>query len=525
MTTFAAADEAAGLIPDGAAVMVDGSGGGVNEPAAVLRAIEERFLRGDGPRDLTVLHVSGVGDGHGGGIDRFAHQGLVRRVIGGHWGWSPRMQAMAVEEAIEAYCLPQGVLSHLMREAAARRPGLVTTVGLGTFVDPRVDAGRLNKSAKEDLVEVVSLAGDEYLFYRTIPIDVALIRGSVADEDGNITMDDEGLFAETLSTAQAAKNSGGIVIAQVREVVPARSLDRRRIKVPGILVDAIVVDPTQPLSNATAADPTLTGAARSGADADSRPRATPMPLGVRKVIARRAARELAEGDVVNLGFGMPDGVAAVLDEEGLAAKVTFSVEQGHIGGVPAIGTDFGLVRDADATIDAGYQFDWIDGGGVDVAVLSFAQVDAAGNVNVGRFGDRIPGVGGFINIAQGARRVVFVGTLVAGRGRYDIGDGRISVPADGAKKFVARVEQISFAAASATAKDQPIRYVTERAVFELTRDGPLLTEIAPGVDIRADVFDHMGFTPKVHPKLRTMDPAIFTDKVLNLTLRKGQAHE
>jgi len=525
MTVCVTADEAAELIPDGAAIMVDGSGGGVNEPAMVLRAIEERFLRGGGPRDLTVLHVSGVGDGHGGGIDRFAHRGLVRRVIGGHWGWSPRMQALAVEEAIEAYCLPQGVLSHLMREAAAHRPGIVTMVGLGTFIDPRVDGGRLNTSAKEDLVELISLRGREYLFYPSIPIDVALIRGSVADENGNITMDDEGLFAETLSTAQAAKNSGGIVIAQVHEIVRARSLDRRRVKVPGILVDALVADPRQQLSNATDADPTLTGAGRTDTDPTARPSAARMPLGVRKVIARRAAQELAEGDVVNLGFGMPDGVAAVLDEENLAAKVTFSVEQGHIGGVPANGTDFGLVRDADATIDAGYQFDWIDGGGIDVAVLSFAQVDAVGNVNVGRFGDRIPGVGGFINIAQGARRVVFVGTLVAGHDRYEIGDGRVSVPAGGARKFVQRVEQISFAAASATAINKPVSYITERAVFELTEDGPLLTEIAPGVDVRADVFEHMGFVPKVHPKLRTMDKAIFTDKVLALRLRKGQVNE
>ncbi len=514
MSVVRSAAQAATMIPDGATVMVDGSGGGVNEPTVVLRAIEERYLRGDGPHNLTVMHISGVGDGDGGGIDRFAHRGMTRRVIGGHWGWSPRMQTLAAENAIEAYCLPQGVLSHLMRETAARRPGLVTKVGIATFVDPRVDGGRLNEAARDDLVDVVSLAGDEFLFYRSIPVDVALIRGSVADERGNITMDDEGLFAETLSTAQAAKNSGGVVIAQVRELVAAGSLDPRRVKVPGILVDAVVVDPNQRLSVATLADPALTGASRRR---DRVPSPSRIPFDVRKVIARRAAGELRESDVVNLGFGMPDGVAAVLDEEGLSEAVTFTIEQGHVGGVPAGGTDFGLARYPEASIDAGYQFDWIDGGGIDIAVLSFAQVDAAGNVNVGRFGSRAPGVGGFVNISQGARRVVFVGTFVAGHDPYEISDGRIKVPAAGAAKFVQKVEQISFAASTANGK--PVHYVTERAVFELTPDGPVLTEIAPGVDLKADVLAHMGFVPRVSPNLRVMNPSLFTDSLLSLQLR------
>src|SRR4051794_9385988 len=435
------ADEAATLVSSRSTVLVDGSGGGVNEPVAVLAGLERRFVDSRQPSDLTLVHISGMGDGHGGGIDRFAHDGMVRRVVGGHWGWTPRMQQLAVENRIEAYCLPQGTLSHLMRDIAAGRPGAVSAVGLGTFVDPRHGGGRLNAAAKHDLVELVTLAGRDWLFTPAFRVDVAIIRGTVADTDGNLVMDGEGLFAETLAAAQAARNSGGIVIAQVRSLAAAGSLDPRRVRVPGILVDALVIDRDQRLSFATADDPYLTGELRAPAATHA-----PMPLSVRKVIARRAALELRGGDVINLGFGMPDGVAAVLAEEGAQADVTFTVEQGHVGGVPAGGSDFGMAVNPAATLDAGAQFDWYDGGGLDVAVLSFAELDADGNVNVSRFGNRIPGVGGFINISQGARRLVFVGTFLAGRATYEIGGDRpITVPETGTPKLVEAIEQISFA--------------------------------------------------------------------------------
>ena len=510
------------LVPDGATVLVDGSGGGVNEPAAILRAVEDRFTGQGHPRDLTVVHVSGMGDGHGGGIDRFAHPGMVRRVIGGHWGWTARMQEMARREEIAAYCLPQGTLSHLLRDIAAGRPGAISEVGLGTFVDPRHGGGRLNASAADDLVHLVELGGREVLFTPAFPIDVAIVRGTCADTRGNITMDGEGLLAETLSAAQAARNSGGIVLAQVRQIVQAGTLDPRRVRVPGILVDAVVADPGQRLSFARRDDPFLTGALRAPATSPQ-----PMALSERKVIARRAALELRAGDVINLGFGMPDGVAAVLAEEGADRAVTFTVEQGHIGGVPAGGSDFGMCLNPDASLDAGHQFDWYDGGGLDVAVLSFAQVDAAGNVNVGKFGGRIPGVGGFVNISQGARRLVFVGTLVAGHGyRVGLGDRPIEVPPSGGCKMVADVEQVSFSADRALGAGKPVNYVTERAVFRLTHSGLELTEIAPGLDLDSDVLAHMGFKPAISPDLRRMDLRCFRPERMSLVLEPagGGAH-
>jgi propionate CoA-transferase len=494
------AEQAVELVPPCATVLVDGSGGGVNDPDLLLAALEQRFLATKQPVDLTLVHPAGIGDGRGGGTDRFAHEGMVRRVIGAHWGWSPRLQDMARRELIEAYCLPQGVMSHLLRATAAGGPGVVTQIGLGTFVDPRIDGGRLNGRATESLVEVLELHGREWLLYRTLPVDVAIIRASWADPDANLVMDDEGVYAEALSAAQAAKNSGGIVLAQVKSV--RERVDPRRVKVPGVLVDAVAVHPRQRLSLATQFDPTLTGQRPAAADG-----LEPMQLSVRKVIARRAAAELRDGDVVNLGFGMPDGVASVLFEAGAADRVTFTLEQGQVGGIPATGSDFGLARNQSAIVDAGYQFDWYDGGGLDVAVLSFAQVDRAGNVNVSKFGGRLPGIGGFVNISQGARRVVFVGTFTAGREQQ-------------LRKFVDAVEQISFSATYARQREQPVTYVTERAVLELSDDGLVLTEIAPGVDLERDVLGQMDFAPRIAGELREMDPRLFADSAYDLTLAR-----
>lgn len=512
--------DAAAMVADGATVLVDGSGGGVNEPAAVLSGLQARFLADGHPRNLTLVHVSGMGDGQGGGVDRFAHPGMVKRVIGGHWGWSEPMQELARTEQIEAYCLPQGTLSHLLREIAGHRPGVISAVGLGTFVDPRLGGGRLNASAVEDIVELVELRGREWILVPSFPIDVAIIRGTRADTDGNLTMDGEGLLAETLSAAQAARNSGGVVIAQVREVVSAGTLDPRRVRVPGVLVDALVVDPAQRLSHRTADDPFLTGELRAPSAAR-----TPMPLSVRKVIARRAALELRRGDVINLGFGMPDGTAAVLAEEGLDDQVTFTVEQGHVGGVPAGGSDFGMCVNPAACLDAGHQFDWYDGGGLDVAVLSFAQLDARGNVNVGRFGSRLPGVGGFVNISQGAKHLVFVGTFVVGGDYHIDGTAPITVPGGGRPKLVDTVEQISFSAEHALAAGQTVSYITERAVFELTARGLQLTEIAPGLDLTTDILDHMEFKPMISPELATIDPRCYRPELMELRLdqRTGEA--
>lgn len=509
MPDFCSSADAARLIPDGATVLIDGSGGGVNDPDLFLSQVEQRFLTEGAPRDLTVIHVSSMGDAQGGGIDRLAHVGLVKRVIGGHWAWSPRMQRLAVEERIEAYCLPQGTLSHLLRAVAGGGPGVISPVGLGTTIDPRHQGGRLNAAAKADLVEVIELAGREWLFTKAFPIDVAVIRGSHSDELGNISMADEGLLAETLSAAQAARNSGGLVIAQVRERVAALSLPPRSVRVPGVLVDAVVEEPEQRLSHATRESRFLTGQARVTGSGPA-----PMPLGVRKVIARRAAEELCAGDIVNLGFGMPDGVAAVLAEEGLGDQVVLTVEQGHVGGIPVGGSDFGMALNPWATLDAGHQFDWYDGGGIDVAVLSFAQVDSDGNVNVGRFGDRISGVGGFINISQGARRVVFVGTAAVRAQVAVDGASGVKVLREGAPKFIEQVEQISFSGKRALERHQEVLYVTERGVFELSPGGLRLIEIAPGIDLARDLVPIIGARFRVAEDLREMDPAYFLESRL-----------
>lgn len=423
------------------------------------------------------------------------------------------MQLLAVQEKIEAYCLPQGTLSHLLREIAGHRPGVISSVGIGTTVDPRQQGGKLNASAVDDLVEVVNLGGREWLFTPSFPIHVAIIRGTRADTKGNITMEEEGLLAETLSAAQAAKNSGGLVIAQVRELVEEGTLDPRLVRVPGVLVDALVVEPAQRLSFATHRDSYMTGEQRAPSTAHA-----PMSLNARKVIARRAALELRSKDIINLGFGMPDGVGSVLAEEGILGQVTFTVEQGHIGGTPVGGSDFGMAINPQASIDAGHQFDWYDGGGLDIAVLSFAQLDQFGNVNVGRFEGRIPGVGGFINISQGAKRLVFVGTMVVG-GAYEVGgDIPITVPEAGKHKLVKEVEQISFSATQAISSGQPVTYVTERAVFVLTEDGIELTEIAPGLDLEQDVLAHMDFRPRISDELSEMDGRLFANRCMGLTL-------
>jgi propionate CoA-transferase len=506
-TKLMSAREAVDRIPIDAVMVVDGSGGGVNQPDAILNALAQRFSETASPSGITVIHPSGLGDGLGGGIDRLANPGLVKRVIGGHWGWTPRMQKLALAGEIEAYCLPQGVMSHWMREVAAGRPGVLTTVGIGTACDPRLEGGKLNARTTDDLVELVELRGREWLLYHSFPVDVAIIKGSYADERGNLCMDDEGLFAEVLSAAQAASNSGGIVIAQVNSVVQAGTIDPRRVKVPGFLIDAIVVEPSQRLSATTVCDRSLTGAARAVLSS-----VQPMPMSERKVIAARAAAQLRRGDVVNLGYGMPDGVGQLLLEAGLAHDVVLTVEQGHIGGLPLSGSDFGMSRNAEASLDAGYQFDFYDGGGLDTAVLSFAQVDQRGNINVGRFGDRLPGIGGFVNISQSAHRVAFVGTMTTAKAGYQFSSRHVAVPAAGGVKFVDEVEQVSFSGQRALERGQDVIYVTERAVFALADDGLTLIEIAPGVDIDRDILPFMGFRPSIATTVATMDRRIFADR-------------
>lgn len=504
--------DAAALIHSGDTITTSGFvGAGV--PDALLKALADRYRDEDHPRDLTLLFAAGQGDGKERGLNRLAAPGMIRRVIGGHWGLIPKLAARAVAGEIEGYNFPQGVISHLYRDIAAGKPGTTTHVGLETFVDPRLSGGRVNDTTPADLVELVTVAGRERLFYHAMPIHVALLRGSTADEAGNITMEREALILDNLAQAMAARNSGGVVIVQVDQVVARGSLPTRDVIIPAMLVDAVVVAPPElhPQTYATQYNRYYTGRYKMPEDS-----AAPMPLDLRKVIARRAAFELPIGGVVNLGIGMPEGVAAVAAEEGLLHHVTLTAEPGVIGGQPASGLDFGAAVNTEAIIAQGSQFDFYDGGGLDLACLGMAQVDGAGNVNVSRFGPKLAGAGGFINISQNARHLVFTGSFTAGGLEAQIGDGAIRIAAEGkARKFGAAVEQITFSGTRARRLGQPVLFVTERCVFRLEDAGLALTEIAPGVDLDRDILALMDTVPRTD-KVIEMDARIFIDAPMGL---------
>lgn len=492
------AAEAAQLVRDGDTVLIGGSGGGHAVPDALLAAIGNRFRESGAPRGITTLHPVGLGDGKTRGAGHLAQEGLLKRVVSGTFVNSPGIARLALDEKIEAYTLPQGSLSQLMREMAAGRPGLLTRIGLHSFVDPRLGGGRQSKRATEDLIDLVEFQGEEYLFYRPFKVDVALIRGSASDEDGNISMEHEAVTLEMLSIAQAARRSGGIVIAQVKTIVPSGSLHPKMVKVPGILVDALVHDPDQWQTYLTQDSAAYSGHLRVALDQIPRLEDSP-----RRIVARRGAMELFEGAICNLGSGISTGIANVAAEEGILRRVCLTNEQGNIGGAPASGNEAGAARSPDAQIDQPYQFDFYDGGGLDLAFLSFAEFDARGNVNVSRFGGRIVGPGGFVNISQGAKAVIFGGTLTA----------------NGAPKAVQQVEQVTFSGSFARERGQPVLYVTERAVFRLGDDGPELIEIAPDCDLERDVLGVMGFRPRISPDLRPMRAELFVDGPMGLANR------
>lgn len=506
------ARDAAALVHSGDTVTTSGFvGAGV--PDGLLKALGDRFAEEGHPRDLTLLFAAGQGDGKGRGLDRLAAPGLVRRIVGGHWGLIPKLGARALAGEIEGWNFPQGVISHLYRDIAAGKAGTLTHVGLETFVDPRLEGGKISAAATEDLVEVVTIAGVERLFFKAMPIHVALLRGSTADQRGNITMEREALILDNLAQAMAARNSGGVVIVQVDEVVAGGTLPAREVVIPGTLVDAVVLAPTElhPQTYATQYNRYYTGRYRAPLDA-----AAPLPLTDRKVIARRAAFELPVGGVVNLGIGMPEGVAAVAAEEGLLDHVTLTAEPGVIGGQPASGLDFGAAVNTDAIIAQNQQFDFYDGGGLDLACLGMAEVDGIGNVNVSRFGPKLAGSGGFINISQNARHLVFAGTFTAGGLSVCAGGGQLKIAAEGrTPKFGASVEQVTFSGTRAARLGQPVLYVTERCVFRLEPGGLRLIEIAPGIDLQRDILNHMGFPPLLGDVVQ-MDPRIFTDAPMGL---------
>ena len=506
------AEAAVNLVHDGDTLVFSGFGV-VGVPDALAVALEKRFVDTQSPRDLTLFFGGGPGDAKDRGANRLAHEGLLRRAIGGHWGLVPKLGELALSGKIEAYNIPLGVIAHLYREVASGKPGYLTTVGLGTFVDPRLEGGKCNAITTEDIVEVGSLGGQEMLYYKAPRINVAFIRGSFADPEGNISVDREALTQDVLAIAMATRNSGGIVVAQVEYIADHGSIPPKRVKVPGILVDCIVVSPPElhPQTFGTQYNPAFSGEMRVPLDAMA-----PMPFDERKVIARRAAFELMPNAVVNLGIGMPEGVAAIANEEKLLRYMTLTAEPGVVGGVPGSGLDFGVSTNADAIIDMSQQFDFYDGGGLDLAVLGLAECDPKGNINVSRFGPKLAGAGGFINITQNSRKVVFVGTFTAGGLKVEIGNGALKVLADGKhQKFVNRIEQVTFSGEYAARKGRTVLYVTERCVFQLTSDGLELIEIAPGIDIDRDILAHMAFKPIVNTPI-LMDARIFTDAPMGL---------
>ena len=503
--------EAVGLVPDGSTLLIGGSGAGHALPQRFIDELAAVFAEAGRPRDLTTIRVVGIGDFAERGFSQLGLPGLMRRTIGSNIGNEPRLGALVEANEIESYSFPQGVLSQLMREIAAGRPGLVTHVGLGTYVDPRQTGGKQNAVTTEDLVEVVTLRGQEWLLYHAFPIDVAVIRGTTADEDGNLTMEGEAVQGEMLAMAMAARNSGGIVIAQVRQLATRGSLQARDVKVPGALIDHVYLDPDQWQTYMTQDSPYYAGALRRPARPEP-----PLPLDVRKVIARRSLLEFPRDAICNLGFGISQLIGRVAWEEGISDQLVLTVEQGIFGGVPVAGNEGGAGFNYQAMIDQPYMFDFYDGGGLDVASLSFAEVDAEGNVNVHAFEGRVRGAGGFPNISARTRKINFVGTLTARGLQVEIRDG-IHVTSEGSLgKFVPKVRQISFNGHLARERGQQVRYITERAVFALEDGGLVLIEVAPGIDVEGQVLSRMGFRPRVADDLRTMDRRLYATGPMGL---------
>jgi len=510
------ARQAADLVPNNANFATSGFIG-ASFPEEIAIAIEERFLETGAPNNLTILFCAAQGDTKEKGLNHFAHEGMTRRAIGGHWGLAPKLGRMAAENKILAYDFPQGVTTHMFRDSAAHKPGTITHVGLGTFTDPRLLGGKLNDMTKaaEDLVTLMEIDGKEYLFYKTHPVNFCILSGTYADEDGNVSLERSGVKAETLAVAQACKNSGGTVVVQVERVVKAGSLDPQKVEVPGILVDAVVV--VSDIKNHMQTFGTQYNPGFSGEHQMGLGEFTPIPLGNKKIIARRAAMELRNKSVVNLGIGIPEFISSVAMEEGITDKFTLTVESGISGGNPQSGLDFGVSLNPRCIMPQPSMFDFYQGGGLDQAFLGFAESDKDGNVNVSKFGPKLPGCGGFIDISQNSKQVFFCGTFTAKGLKTEVVNGELHIVEEGViNKFRESVEHITFSAKQAIKTNQPVLYITERAVFELTKDGIMLCEIAPGIDLDRDILAHMPIKPIISPEFKLMDQRIFKDEKMGL---------
>lgn len=512
-TKQASADKAVSIIQDGDTVAISGFVG-IGTPDELIIALEKRFLDSGHPRDLTLVFAAAPGDAKDKGLNRLAHKGLVKRAIGGHWSLVPKLADMAMRNEIEAYNFPLGCVSQLYRVIAGGKPGLRTKVGLKTFVDPRISGGKINDSTKEDLISLDIIKGQEWLFYHAFPIDVALLRGTTSDPKGNTSMEREVLILDVTSTAMAAHNSDGVVLVQVERVAENGSLPPKTISIPGALVDCVVVaKPENHMQTyATSYEHAFSGHMRVPMTQQ-----LPLKLDERKIIARRAAFELPIGGVVNLGIGMPEAVANVAREEQMIEEMTLTSEPGTIGGMPQGGLNFGASLNPDAVIPQNTQFDFYDGGGIDMACLGLAQVDQKGNVNVSKFGPKFAGAGGFINISQNASKLVLAGTFTARGLEVAIEpDGSLNIIKEGSvKKFIKNVEHITFSGELAAETSQPVLYVTERCVFKVVNAGLELIEVAKGIDIDRDILAHMEFIPVINnPKI--MDPKIFLEQPMGL---------
>jgi propionate CoA-transferase len=483
-------------------------------PEALHAALEQRFVESGDPHGLTLIMCAGAGDSKGLGTGRLHHEGLLKRVIAANFGRMPKVADAARDNKIQGYNLPQGIISKLYRTCASGQPGLFSKVGLHTYVDPRLGGGKVNTVTQEDLVKLVEVEGREWLFYKATPIDVALIRATSADPFGNLSMEKEALTLDGLAQAMAAHNNGGLVIAQVERIVAEGSIKPKDVRVPGILVDCVVVaDPPEMhrMNYGVMYDPALAGEVR--VTVDSLPR---MDLDQRKIVARRAAFELPPNGVINLGVGAPDGVANVANEEKVTPLLVMTTEAGAVGGVLAGGSSFGSAANAHSVIDQNQMFDFYHGGGLDLTCLGMAECDSMGNVNTSKFGGKLNGCGGFIDISQNARAVVFAGTFTAGGLEVAVEDGKLRIVKEGrARKFVMQVEQVTFSGQYAAERGQPVLYVTERCVFQLTDHGLELIEVAPGIDIERDILAHMAFKPHIHSPI-LMNPAIFRDEPMDL---------
>lgn len=510
MSKVISASKAAEFIQDGITLAASGFGLSCwNEEMGI--AIEERFKKTGHPQNLTVVHASAVGSRRDAkrGMSHLGFEGLVKRWIGGIAYASPGMAKLIETNKIEAYNLPQGVITQLYREIAAKRPGVITKVGLRTYVDPRLEGAKMNTKTTEEIVKLIELDNQEWLYYKSFPIHVGLIRGTVADENGNLTMDKESLMLEVLPIAQAVRNSGGIVIAQVENVVKNGTLNPKDVRVPGILIDYLVVSQPENHDQTEGSHyhPGLSGELKVPVGG-----LAVLPFDERKVIARRCAVELEEKDILNLGVGMPSGVGSIAAEEGISDNLIMTTEAGTIGGVPASGLDFGSSYNAEAIVEEAVQFDFYDGGGLDLSVLGLAQTDELGNVNVSKFGSRVMGCGGFINISQTAKKLIYCGTFTHGGLEVKLGDGKIEILQEGKnRKFIKAVEQVTFSGQFATEVGQKVLYVTERAVFQLIDGKMTLIEIAPGVDLQKDILDQMEFVPVISKDLKLMNPGMFRE--------------